>query len=179
MYEFVSSDGSQLGTSSTAAVSNAAVSDAAVSSENMRMIHAIEQITENPNLTVRAFCNTHGLDDAFRIALGKYVKDLQLLEGESGQGKNNPNEIVKKSVTDAWNLVITTQYSKEELFAKVPVEGVSNPSYYPTLLGTLAKKEFGQRIEEGKWKLWLSRKINKGCKAIYTKRAADAAGLDL
>ena len=129
----------------------------------------------DPNLTHRAFCNTYNLDDGFRKKMGDYMKDPQLLEGGCGTGKNQATELVKKSDTDAFNLKYTTQYTEEEAFAKVPVEGGTRRNYWPTLLGTLAKEEFGGRLpRKTRWKQWLSSKITKPCKAIYDKRAADA-----
>ena len=129
---------------------------------------------ENPNLTHAAFCNTNGLDHAFRTNMCRFMKDPKSLEEGCGSGKNQAHEIVKKSVIDDWNHDITTQYSEEDLFAKVPVKGVSKNRGWVTLLHTLAKKEFGQRVKNSTWSSWLSTKITKPCKAIYDKRAADA-----
>jgi hypothetical protein len=138
---------------------------------NMKMKNAItdynREKAEDPNLTHRAFCNTYNLDDGFRTNMIRFMKDPKSLDEGSRHGGNQPNELVQKSETDDWNHLMTTRYSKEELFAKVQGQ--------KTLLNTLAKKEFGGRLgPKTEWAVWLSKKINKPCKAIYAKRAADA-----
>ena len=144
------------------------------------MINVIAQyqreLEKDPNLTQTAFCNKFGLDDAFRTSMGEFLKNPQMLERGCGSGKKQATELVQKSETDDWNLGITNRYSKEELFAKVQGQ--------KTLLHTLAKKEFSQRMKNEKtWSSWLSAKITLPCKAIYAKREESDdesdAGIDL
>ena len=135
-----------------------------------------QELKKDPNLTQTAFCNKFRLDDSYRVSMGKFINDPQLLEGGCGSGKNNPNELVQKSETNAFNVKYTTRYSKEELFAKVQGQ--------QTLLHTLAKKEFGQRVKNSTWTTWMSTKINMPCKAIYAKRVEESddkstAGIEL